>query len=415
MPRALLVLWIPLGVAALGVPAAAPAGIAQHSFEDYARDLRSTDPDVRARALRALAASGFPEALAALSGLLTDPVDGIQLEAIQAVLGFYTTALPPSRRRVALVIEKRERAGPAQRLFDSGPFVLLPRRTPPEVLSGLAGAMRDDNPSVRVEAVYALGVVGRPPLDAVVADVLQGGLRDPLMEMRMAAARVLGGLRVSSAGDPLIEAMNDEKAEVRAAAMLALGDLRETRAVQALTQQYSYYGKGPMAEHAFDALARVAHPSSVPLFQSDLASRSAVIRRRAAEGLARSGNQALAAGVETSLADERDESVLVARAFALQAAGRPSVDQLVGGLRKTGTEAQAMGYLVELGDPIVGPLAGHLRDPDPAVRARVATTLGMIGGEDAIAALEPATRDPETEVARAAERAVARARILAER
>jgi HEAT repeat protein len=414
-PGSLVALWTLLGTLALSAQpgtTAASAPVAQRSFEDYTRDLKSTDPDVRAGALRALAASGYPEALVPLSGLLTDPLDGIQLEAIRAVLGFYVTELPPSRKRVALFIEKRESTGPAQRLFDTGPFVLLPRRTPPEVVSGLSAAMRDDSPSVRLEAVYALGVVGQPPLDPAVAEVLQGGLRDPLVEIRAAAARALGGLRVREAGDALIEAMNDEKPEVRAAAMLALGDIRETRAVQPLNQQYSHYGKGPMAENAFDALARIGHPSSVPLFQSELASRSAVIRRRAAEGLARSGNPALAAGVETSLADERDEPVLVARAFALQVAGRPALDQIVAAVGDADTEAQAMSYLVELGRPIAAQLGRHLRDPEPRVRARVAMTLGLIGGEEAIAALEPATRDPDTEVARAAERAIARARIL---
>jgi hypothetical protein len=37
--------------------------------------------------------------------------------------------------------------------------------------------------------------------------------------------------------------------------------------------------------------------------------------------------------------------------------------------------------------------------------------LGLIGGEQALAALEPVRRDPDTDVARAAERAIARIRL----
>jgi HEAT repeat protein len=389
----------------------AVASQAQRTYEDYVADLSSTDPDVRVRALRTLATSGYPEAIVAISSLLGDPVDGIQLETINHVLDFYAAERPSGKKRVAFVVEVRSKGGSAEQLFDQGPFVVLPRRTPPELPTGLSVAMRDQNPQVRVEATYALGVVAGPPLDPAVASVLQGGLRDPLREMRIAAARVLGALRVTQAGDALIGAVNDKEKEVRAAAMRALGDIRERRAVQALNEQFTFYEKGPLADAAFDGLARIGDPSSVPLFTSQLSSRNALMRRRAAEGLARSGDRQAAAAVPSVLAAESQPDVQLARAFAMEAAGQSGVDVLVAALGSDATEAQAMSYLVELGQPVAARLAGGLANGSARIRERVAMTLGLIGGEQALSALEPARRDPDTNVARAAERAIARIRI----
>jgi HEAT repeat protein len=288
------------------------------------------------------------------------------------------------------------------------------RRTPPELITALSGAMRDQNPKVRLEAVYALGVVAVLPLDPAAAETLMGGLRDSQADIRVAAARVLGGLRVRQAGDALIQAVNDPETAVRAASMRSLGDIREARAIQALMEQFTYYEQGPLADAAFDGLARIGNPASIPLFTSQLTSRNADWRRLAAEGLARCGDARAAASVETVLANEKKVPVQLARAFAMQAAGRPGLDALVAALATPATQAQAMGYLVELGPPVADPLAASLTNPNPQIRQGVAMTLGLIGGEPAVSALEPVRRDADTEVARAAERAIARIRIRGE-
>lgn len=388
--------------------------VEQRPYDSFVRDLSSTDPDVRARAMRALADSGYPEAIGPLSTLVTDPVDEIQLETIDRILGFYAVQRPQARRMVAGFIEVRSKTSPAQTVFDQGPFVILPRRTPPELVTALSGAMRDQNAKVRLEAVYALGVVAEPPLDPAAAGTLMGGLRDSQTDVRVAAARVLGGLRVGQAGDALIQAVNDPETAVRTAAMRSLGDIREERAIQALTEQFTYYERGPLADAAFDGLSRIGNPATIPLFTSQLTSKNAEWRRLAAEGLARGGDPRAAASVATVLANEKKVPVQLARAFAMQAANLPGLDALVAALASSDTQAQAMGYLVELGPPIAVPLAASLTNPNPQVREGVAMTLGLIGGEPAVNALEPVRRDSDTNVARAAERAIARIRIRGE-
>ena len=79
--------------------------------------------------------------------------------------------------------------------------------------------------------------------------------------------------------------------------MRAPGELREERAVQALTEQLNFYEKGEGAWSALDALARIAHQSSVPLFQSRLDDKDPSLRRAAVEGLARAGDATTVAEV----------------------------------------------------------------------------------------------------------------------
>ena len=108
---------------------------------------------------------------------------------------------------------------------------------------------------------------------------------------------------------------------------------------------------------------------------------------------------------------ERDPGVRLARAFALERAGGAGLADLVRALGSSRDADLAMAYIVEIGRPVVPGLASRLKDPDARVRERIAQTLGLIGGDEARAALEPTTKDPEVAVARAAERAIARIRL----
>ena len=384
-------------------------GTAQEkTFDQHVLDLRSSDPDVRLGALRALAASGFPEAIAPMSMLLADPVDEIQIEAIDYVLGYYVVDPPRTTKRVGLVFEVRKRAD-ARSLFEEGPFIVVPRPVPTELATGLAGAIQDATPYIRIQAIYAAGVMLRPPIEPVTAAVLTGALRDSVAEIRMAAAQVLGALRVTSAGEALIEAVNDESAVVKNAAMRALGDIREPRAIQALAEQLAFYKRGKLAEASFDALARIGHPVSIPLFQEQLANKNWVMRRFAAEGLARTRAPEAVTAIEPRFEGEKKAQVQLAMAYALAAAGRPTVISVAATLDDDALAPQAMAYLVDLGRPAVPALAPYLRANQPSVRERTAMVLGLIGGPEAVAALEALGQDPEVRVARAVERAIARA------
>ena len=115
--------------------------------------------------------------------------------------------------------------------------------------------------------------------------------------------------------------------------------------------------------------------------------------------------------LEQLLAEERDEAVAAAMAFALAASAArrtwigswwPSpIDD---------TANQALDYIVELGTTQPSALAPYLRHADPIVRERVATAMGFVGDTGAEAALSPLTSDGDPSVRRAAESALIRMR-----
>ena len=56
-----------------------------------------------------------------------------------------------------MLVEVRNR-GAAPQAFELGPLAVWPRPAPPELIDALLKAVDDENPRVRLEAIYALGV-----------------------------------------------------------------------------------------------------------------------------------------------------------------------------------------------------------------------------------------------------------------
>jgi HEAT repeat protein len=389
---------------------AAPCAAQQPQFADAIRNLRNPDPKARLAAVRMLHESQVHEAVVPLAAILNDPVDAIQLEGIAAELSFFLVRDVPARRRVGLIVELRGR-GQALQAFESGPLVAWPRAAPREVIDALLQATDDENGRVRAEAIYALGVIARPPLADAAGDRLIQVLDHYDPGMRVAAARVIGRLRVARGGDALITAINDSNPPVRYAAMRALGELREERAVQALTEQFAYYGKGEGAWAALDGLARIAHPSSAALFKSALGHKDPYMRRAAAEGLARLPDRSVLNDVQAAATADPSAMVRAAMAFAMMSFGQNYLARLVDHFSSPRTSLQVQEYLLELGAPVVAGLTPSLQDPDPGVRAGVAEVIGALGAAASIPLLEPLTRDRERAVAETAAVAIERIKM----
>jgi HEAT repeat protein len=210
------------------------------------------------------------------------------------------------------------------------------------------------------------------------------------------------------AGDVLLKAINDSHADVRYASMRALGILHDVRAVGALTEQLAFYKKGEGAWSAIDALARLAQSSSAPLFKERLSDKDPNIRRAAAEGLGRLGDQSVVGQLETGVTADESEAVRIAMAFALQKLGRNYVTRIVDAMDSARMVPQAQEYLIELGPSIVPSLYARLQETDAGIREAVAEVLGIIGGDAALAPLQAAAQDRDANVANAAKRAIER-------
>ena len=401
---------------------AMPAAAQQLSFDDAVGRLRLPDVTARMQALSLLEESGYPEAGPPIAALLGDPDDRIQRAAMYAELGIFLGTRIELRRKVALVVELRD-SRPAERLFDT-PWSSLPvARVPDEVLIAMLGPIRHQDPAFRMEAIYALGLLGqldgRAPTPAYkqIAESLAERLGDPVPETRAAVARTAGRVflrgsayadapGVARLGDALVHTLNDPDRRVRMAALGSLGDLRWERSVQALTDGYEYYRGKPDALVYLATLARIAHPTSVPLFKAALAHRDSSYRMVAGEGLARvGGEEALAASA--ALIADRSAAVKVASAFASARAGQAAgIDRLLEAVDASSTRLQAQEYLIEIGGAAAPAVAGALSAQDGGER-RIALieVLGAVGGAAELPAVELYQRDAVAGVASAAERA----------
>jgi len=351
------------------------------------QDAASPSANVRRQALRALRQRGESETLRVLARLVGDAETDIREGAVAGAIGVYV-------QRPA----KRSFNGAAD-AFDVARFRVQPWPVPGELSAALLKALADDEPAVRRDAAYALGIVLTPPVADAVAFEIMASLSDREPRVRIAAARALGHLRVQAAGVPLIGRVNDEDLDVRLASMRALGDLRDQRAVSALTDQFSFYVRGAAGRSAIGALAAIGHPTSIPLFEAQTRSAYPAHRKSAYEGLARSGRAGTAAPrIEAAMAVEKDKRVLTAMAFALASAGLPGIDRVLDALTDRNLADDALGYLVALGQPRAAAVIARLGDPNPVVREQIAIAIGFIGGPEAAAALKAATGESDPDV-----------------
>jgi hypothetical protein len=411
-------------VCALLVAAVAPAARAQATvtFEQMVAELGNDDPGTRLRAVQALKLSAYPEAAVPLTRSLADGEDLIQLEAIAAELNIFLTERIVTRKRVAMVVEVRNRIS-ALSAFELGRGGIDPRPVPLEVLTALRTASHDDNPRVSVEALYAFGALAdnaygadRAALLTASAAELAATLGVPQPDLRSAAVRVIARLYAWRAGDPgidqtlgdaLVTALNDREGVIRASALDAIGVLRYERGLQAATDLYEHYQRGSTAVAALRAVARIAHPSSVPLFTAALTSKDALVRAAAVEGLARTGQTAQAQTISTALATEKNEDLLLAGQLASVLLTNGPIDTLVGGLTRPKLADRARQYLIDVTPGRTGLLSPQLSDPEPSVRAALLDVLGQAGDPAGLSLAQRLTADTDPLVARAAARAVA--------
>ena len=414
-------------VAAIAVLACGAGVFAQTPFEQAARDLSSPDPAVRLRTVQMLKQTAYLEAAIPLAALVTDARDDIQLEAIAAELNIFLAEPVVPKKRAGLVVEVR-RTVQAEAAFSLGPAALGSRPVPAEVLTALRVAARDENVRVAVEALYACGVLSADQAGSARRDLLRAagpdlaafvGASQPAL--RYAAVRVLGRLFAkraqdepieSTVGDAVITALNDNDRAVKAAAMHALGSMKYERGVQALTDLFKYYGKGDPAEAALDALARIGHATSVPLFMAQLTGKTASVRGIAMEGLARAGDTSALAAIQTAIDHETSQPAVLAGAFALVMLGNAPTDRVSDSLGNAKLRDQAKQYLIEIAPGRTATFAHPLLDSDPEIRLAMVDALGLAGDPAAIAVVEPLLQDRVPEVARAAEQAIARLRPL---
>ena len=401
----------------LSLPAVSAAQI---SFEQAVADLKNPSAEARLHAVTTIRDAGYPEAAVPLADVIADADNDVQLAAIAAELNIFIASKVTSSRRVALVVEVRNKGGAAA-AFSAGRSVVGPRVVPLAVATALHRATHDDSPQVALEAAYAFGTLAPEVSAADRPELLRSAAPDlaPLFgasdsAMRLAALRVV--VRVyarrstdapadETLGDAVIGALNDRNTDVRTAAMDALGAMRYERATQGLTDLFQFYKHGSLAESALSALARIGNPSSSALFVSQLSGGTPMLKTAAIEGLARIGDASKKGDIEKAIEGERNDAVLLAATFAVASVSKGPIEPIVDALAHPKLHDQAFNYLVELAPGRSRTFGQGTQDPDAGVRTDVADILGLAGDPAARPMVEAMKQDRDAGVVRAAERA----------
>ncbi len=417
---------IALLLAVLGGPLAAQQAVAP---DQAIRDLRSPSTRTRIDALRALSEAGRTDAAIPMAATLLDGNDNVQLAAVEALLKLYAVPADLRGRQWGVAGSSDPPATYPEAAFEAGPLATIPAVVPPEVLVNLAAVMRNDDSSrTRVSAAYALGVLAAPAMGPLPQGVTQPVITDvvyamshPDLATRQVVARMAGRVFAPPAGqaapvavgDALIGAMNDRDVAVREWAMESLGFLRCERAVQALTERVSYYGKGDEGTSALHALARIANPASRPIFLALLVNGYVPYQLLAVEGLGRLRDRTALPQIEQTEARSTDPGVALAADYARLMFGQGDAARIADGLARPVTAVQARVYLAEIARETPAALHPLLVAASPSVRATTADLLGASRHPDEAAALEPLLGNPSPEVVRAVSEAIHRLRAYA--
>jgi HEAT repeat protein len=211
-------------------------------------------------------------------------------------------------------------------------------------------------------------------------------------------------------GDAVITALNDHEQVIQEAAMWALGAMRYDRAIQGLNELFQYHQKGPLAAAAFDALAHIGHPSSLPQFVAQLNGKNPAYKLMAIEGLARAGDRSRTESIISAVSTDRNDSVVLAGHFANVLLADGKVDAIVEALGRGKQRDQALQYIQEIAVGHSELFTRHLQDPDVRIRVDLVDAIGLSGDGKALPLIEPLARDHDADVAKAAARAIARLR-----
>jgi len=401
-------------------PAAAPAPTTPVDA------LRSENPALRRKAAEALGKSRSPEALPRLAELVRDPDLNVRLAVLRSISSLRDVLGVPSmvvfmndaEPRVRLesidgVVEiythrDRPRSSKFLAIFSDGrdkPEPLLVAAVDFEVYRSLAARLKDADAEVREHAAEAIGILG----GTEVAVDLVAALRDPASTVRLAAVSALVKVGTSADGEALAPLLRDNAGPVRRRVIAGLGRLK---VVDAAPDLRALFERSPDSEEGslgLNSLAQLALIQDRSLFQRLAFLADPKRRRPAIEALARLGDKEHESRFKRGFQREKNEELRAAYAFAILLFGdRPFIDTVILGLSESRDRArQSRGYLEELGARALPEALDYLRETDPQIRAGLCAALGNAGVTDALAAMEPLTKDRDPQVAASAMRAVA--------
>src|SRR5712671_712064 len=366
--------WLRLVVLTIGALALTPmsmrlaADTRQVSVESLIYDLKNPDALRRQTAARELGAAKQRSATPDLVALAHDPVDAVRREVelslermddIRALPGFIAFASDVendirSRAVASLVnIHLPRASGLGAALTKLGELIMpAPGRdlelvvepdvpVDPAVVETLRARMIDSERGIRRTAIRGLGILrARPAIPDLLQEVRDDGLR-------FEGVRALRKIADPSIAEPLLALLNINADPVRNELMGTLGSMRYRGAVPELTRIVEQAARTDTPRVlALAALADIADPASVPVFDRLKTDTNEAMRLFANEGVARTADSSQKSAISAARLVEKSARVRTAQAFGLLRIGEPEyLDELIRALERSTTRELAREYL----------------------------------------------------------------------
>jgi HEAT repeat protein len=403
-------------------PAAPPADpkVRAKLLRDYARSatpeigpiaayLRDPDMEVKRVAVESIVRLGGIASVAPLSEATRISDEEIQIRATDGIVNFYSPGYIQQGLSASL-----KRAGSAvQSKFVTPPDVVIDHyvEVVPDAAQSIANLVSGGiSLTVRANAARAAGIlrakVALPDLYSALRTKDSRVLFESLVAIRKIGDR--------SAGPEIAFLLRDLDENVQVAAIEATGLLQNKEAMPRLREVYEMARSRRVKRAAMDSLAKMIDDSNRPLFEVSIKDADEGIRSAAADGLARLAQPQDAAVFKTGFESEKKMEPRLSFAYGLVRLGDVQMLEfsplryLTNTLNSAAYHGVAEPYLLELSrlDAPRNALKQALPTMNRVEKARILTIFGQVGAADLEDTLLAMSRDADTEVARAAAKAL---------
>ena len=335
--------------------------------------LKSSSPEIRAKAAQSLGTGKQRKAVPDLIKLLEDENSQVRIAAIDALgaIGHPASAEPLALALTDLHKNVKSRTADSDRDMEAAEYEALAKAfsgVGQPAVSPLVKLLESENKDARRVAAQALGLIKDP----LAMEPLMRKLDDNRSDVRLTAALALGTIGDSRAAGALVRALAGRDMETRRAAAEALGMIG--------------------SEDAVDALIKTAGDQSEPVQLAAIRALAKIGGLRAAACL-----RSATTGPRKTVCDAADAALKSMRFSPASAAERAELAVILddfAAARKEGSMA-------------VPALIKALGFKDPRMRSSAAETLGMLKSAEAVQPLVQAFRDSSTPVQEAAVNALA--------
>jgi HEAT repeat protein len=261
----------------------------------------------------------------------------------------------------------------------------------------LIAALGDGEPSVGLEAEKALGKIGAPAVEPLIA-VLQNKAEERIKRCRTAcalghtrdnravdllislladkeeeqtvrwnAAIALGEIKDRRAVEPLLESLNDETFRVKNNILIALGEIGDIRAIEPLTSLLHKKIENYERKEVVVALGKIRDPRVVEPLSAALKDKDCDVRRLAAKALGETKYERAVEPLIAALAAQKsdtpysDERIEIARSL-WQIGGARAEEALLAGLKEKDMAIVfgACPFFIERGDEEAEPIIADI-------------------------------------------------------